>query len=119
MAVGCWQPAYSDDNPFGDVHQFRMSLWAEHFGKTVEEFVYPVKKECLDKVKEMADENWKQYMGPPGSHTPGQIVRYPLDVLEDGTIQNLEDCSTFPDFEAEALIMGKEWSKNPNKILTT
>ena len=27
MAVGCWQPAFPDQNPYGDVHIFRKSLW--------------------------------------------------------------------------------------------
>ena len=27
MAVGCWQPAFPDSNPYGDVHIFRKSLW--------------------------------------------------------------------------------------------
>ena len=31
MAVGGWQPAFPPDHPYGDVHVFRMSLWAEHF----------------------------------------------------------------------------------------
>ena len=41
MAVGCWQPAFPDDNPYGDVHIFRMSLWTEHFKISDPAFRYP------------------------------------------------------------------------------
>ena len=34
MAVGCWQPAFPEQNPYGDVHMFRMALWAAHMCTT-------------------------------------------------------------------------------------
>ena len=40
MAVGCWQPAFPEQNPYGDVHMFRMSLWAEHMCTTDPAFRY-------------------------------------------------------------------------------
>jgi len=43
MAVGGWQPAFPPENPFGQVHIFRMSLWAEHFRHTDPIFCYPGK----------------------------------------------------------------------------
>ena len=40
MAVGCWQPAFPETNPYGDVHMFRMSLWCEHLRITDPVFRY-------------------------------------------------------------------------------
>ena len=31
IAVGCWQPSFPECNPIGDVHMFRMGLWAALF----------------------------------------------------------------------------------------
>jgi len=118
MAVGCWQPAYPDNNPYGCVHKFRMSLWAEHFRTTVNEFVHPGSNECVQKVKEMAFFNWQQYCGPEGSTTPGQILCYPLNILQDGTIKTLDGVEEFPDFPSGSKIVGTISSVIPQKVTT-
>jgi len=118
MAVGCWQPAYPDNNPYGNVHMFRMSLWAEHFRITVQEFIHPGSNECVQKVKEMAFHNWKQYCGPDGSSTPGQILCYPLNVLQDGTIETLDGVKEFPDFPPGSRVMGQVSAMIPQKVTT-
>ena len=118
MAVGCWQPAYPDNNPYGDVHKFRMSLWAEHFRTTINEFVHPGSNECVQKVKEMAFFNWQQYCGPEGSTTPGQILCYPLNILQDGNIKTLDGVDEFPDFPSGSKILGTISSVIPQKVTT-
>jgi len=51
IAVESWQPAHSKEiKPRGGVHQFRMSLWAEHVGKSYCEFLQPNTPECVRKV---------------------------------------------------------------------
>jgi phospholipase D1/2 len=118
MAVGCWQPAYPDNHPYGDVHMFRMSLWAAHFQTTIHEFVHPGSNECVHKVKEMAWHNWQQYIGPDGSTTPGKILFYPLDVQQDGSIKTWPDYPEFPDFPPGSKIMGQVSSMIPQKVTT-
>jgi len=118
MAVGCWQPAYPDNHPYGDVHMFRMSLWAAHFQTTIQEFVHPGSNECVHKVKEMAWHNWQQYIGPDGSTTPGKILFYPLDVQQDGSIKTWPDYPEFPDFPPGSKIMGQVSSMIPQKVTT-
>ena len=117
IAVGCWQPNFGDVNPYGDVHRFRMSLWTEHFRVSDPSFVHPGSFECVTKVKEFAYYNWKVYNGPKGSVTPGQILPYPLDVMENGCLKNLEGFTTFPDFTG-AKIKGKRSSFLPQKLTT-
>ncbi len=59
MAVGGWQPAFPPDHPYGDVHIFRMSLWAEHFRHTDHHFRFPGSLDCVQMVKSMALYNWQ------------------------------------------------------------
>ena len=44
---------YSYYNPYGDVHMFRMSLWAEHLKTWEEQFRFPGTLDCTARVKEM------------------------------------------------------------------
>lgn len=119
MAVGCWQPAFPENNPYGDVHIFRMSLWAEHFRASPEEFRYPGSLPCVEKVKMMAWHNWQQYISDDANATtPGQVLCYPLNVLNDGSIQTLEGVSTFPDFPPGSKVMGKLSAVIPQKVTT-
>ena len=118
MAVGCWQPAFPAENPHGDVHQFRMSLWANHFMSVDPAFTYPGTYECISKVKSMANENWKMYMGPVGSVTIGKVISYPLKIEADGAIDTLDEAPTFPDFPPGSSVMGKRSAIIPQKVTT-
>jgi phospholipase D1/2 len=106
IAVGSWQPAFLPNNPFGDVHAFRMSLFAEHFKCYEEVFQNPGTLECARRVKFMANHNWKMYTGSMGSTTPGQIIMYPLDIGQFGTLNTYPDFECFPDFGPYGKIMG-------------
>ena len=85
MAVGCWQPQYSSMIPYGEVHMFRMSLWAEHLKTWEDTFRFPGTLECTRRVKEMCKYNWKSYnfeaygiaQDPP---PPGHLLLYPIQV---------------------------------------
>jgi len=118
MAVGCWQPHFHRLNPYGDVHKFRMSLWTEHFHHMDQAFIHPGTRECVQKVKEFASYNWKMYNGPEGSVTPGQMLPYPLNVMQDGELRNLDGISQFPDFPPGSKIMGTVSSFIPQKVTT-
>ena len=118
MAVGCWQPSFPESNPYGDVHMFRLALFVSHFCVNDPTFRYPGTIECVQKVKEMAYYNWQMYNGPEGSHTPGQMLPYPLNVLQDGSIEILDGVATFPDFPPGSKIMGKRSAMIPQKVTT-
>ena len=119
IALGCWQPSYTLQNPFGNVHSFRLSLWSEHFGSYVDEKMkYPETVECVRKVKEISDHNWKMYTGPIGSVTPGHILTYPISILENGDLQIEPENSSFPDFPEGSKIMGSMSAIIPQKLTT-
>jgi len=124
MAVGCWQPAYPALNPYGDVHVFRMKLWAAHLQHWEEIFRVPGTLDCARKVKEYCDHNWRlynyDYYGLPQSELPpGQLLTYPVTITQDGQVQNLDGFKCFPDYPDTARILPK--AKNgmiPEKITT-
>ena len=120
MAVGCWQPAFPDEHPYGDVHIFRRSLWMEHFHVDDPVLHNPGTKECAMKVKELALENWHQYIDESDgiTTTSGQVLCYPLEVHQNGKIDNLEGVTTFPDFGSKAKIMGTMNALMPDKVST-
>merc|ERR1712110_488168 len=118
MAVGCWQPAFPAGNPYGDVHTFRMSLWTEHFRHWEPSFRFPGSQECLDKVKTYAQYNWDVYSQRQHKATPGQVLTYPLNVMPDGELRNLDGVATFPDFPPGSKIMGTVSSFIPQKVTT-
>ncbi len=118
MAVGCWQPAYLADNPDGEVHMFRLSLWTALLKYYDQVLQFPATMECVYKVKELAYHNWQQYVGPEGSVTPGVLLPYPLNVLPNGTVENLQGVVEFPDFKPGSRIVGKKSGVIPEKLST-
>jgi len=119
MAVGSWQPTFTPHHPFGDVHRFRMSLWTEHFRHCDELFIYPATMDCVQRVKQLAYVNWQQYNAPsPAGPTNSQMLPYPLNVMEDGRLENLPGIKTFPDFGPGAKIKGQTSAVIPQKVTT-
>ena len=123
MAVGCWQPQFSSYNPYGEVHMFRMSLWAEHLKTWEEVFRFPSTLECTQRVKEMCKYNWESYnfevygmdqMEAP----PGHLLLYPVQVERSGEMRNLDNFVSFPDYPSTAKVMGGKSAVLPEKITT-
>ena len=118
IAVGCYQPTFLDENPFGEVHMFRMSLWTGLLRSTEPVFRYPGTIECMARVKQLAQHNWEQYVGPEGSVTPGLLLTYPLGVLHNGFVESLPGFEEFPDFPSGSKVMGKKSAVLPQKLTT-
>jgi len=123
MAVGCWQPQYNAYQPYGDVHVFRMKLWASMLRYWEETFRHPGTLECTRKIKGFADHNWKSYnydyYGLPQDTTPpGLLLTYPVTVLPDGRLAPLEGFESFPDYPTTAKVFGSKSAMIPEKITT-
>jgi len=123
MAVGCWQPQFNDFNPYGDVHMFRMSLWAEHLRTWEEIFRFPGTLDCTQRIKEMADYNWQSYNFdaynlPQDPAPPGSLLMYPIQVDAGGNVSNRDMFSSFPDYPNTAKIFGSKSQMIPEKITT-
>ncbi len=118
MAVGCWQPNYHADNPHGEVHMFRQSLWTCLLKLYDPVFKYPGTIECVYRIKELIHHNWLQYIGPDGSETPGMLLPYPINILPDGDVENLRGAEEFPDFKMGSRVIGKKSGVIPEKLST-
>lgn len=53
-----------------------------------------------------------------GTEAPGQLLAYPLNVLQDGSLENLEGIQSFPDWPQTAKIVGKMHAMIPQKLTT-
>ncbi|KAL6636546.1 hypothetical protein ACP70R_024118 [Stipagrostis hirtigluma subsp. patula] len=107
IAMGAYQPHYkwagNTDPPRGQVHGYRMSLWAEHLGAVEECFRLPETEECVRRVNEMAEENWQRYVSPDMAETKGHLLRYPIQVGKDGRVGPLPRHECFPDVGGKVL----------------
>ncbi|CAM0146607.1 unnamed protein product [Urochloa decumbens] len=120
IAMGAYQPHYkwagNTCPPRGQVHGYRMSLWAEHLGGAVEEcFRRPETEDCVRRVKEMAEENWERYVSPDMEETRGHLLRYPVQVGKDGEVGPLPEHECFPDVGGK--VLGAQ-SSLPNALTT-
>ena len=86
IAMGCWQPNCLSENATGGVHNFRISLWLEHFKMYDPTFKTPGTIECVRKVKELIETNWSQHTGPVGSVQHGHMLPYPFKVCDNGKV---------------------------------
>ena len=57
IAVGAYQPGHTvseEGNPRGDVHTYRMALWAAHLGGAAPAYANPGGDLCLEKVRQVS-----------------------------------------------------------------
>ncbi|CAN8321362.1 unnamed protein product [Cochlearia groenlandica] len=99
IAMGGYQPYHScakkgSRRPRGQVFGYRMSLWAEHLGFLEKGFE---KMECVRRVRELSEINWKQYGSEEVTEMKGHLLKYPVHVDKTGKVSSLPDCETFPD----------------------
>ncbi|KAG8061724.1 hypothetical protein GUJ93_ZPchr0003g17345 [Zizania palustris] len=119
IAMGAYQSHYkwagNDDPPRGQVYGYRMSLWAEHLGAVEDCFRRPETGECVRRVNEMAEENWRAYVSPDMEETRGHLMRYPVKVDKDGRVGPLARHECFPDVGGK--VLGTQ-SSLPNALTT-
>ncbi|KAF8012716.1 hypothetical protein BT93_I0770 [Corymbia citriodora subsp. variegata] len=118
IAMGAYQPhhtwAQKKRHPRGQVYGHRMSLWAEHLGGVEECFNEPGSLECVKRVNEIAKINWNSYkdQGP----LQGHLLRYPIQVNQDGRVGPLAGSEEFPDVGGK--VVGARSNTIPD-VLTT
>jgi phospholipase D1/2 len=101
IAMGAYQPhhtwARKQSNPLGQIHGYRMSLWAEHLGTLENCFTQPESIECVKRVVSLSEMNWKQFSADEVSEMGGHLMKYPVYVDQKGKIRPVPECPTFPD----------------------
>ncbi|KAI3784546.1 hypothetical protein L1987_43646 [Smallanthus sonchifolius] len=120
IAMGSYQPhhtwAAKGGHPHGQIYGYRMSLWAEHLGVLEECYKKAEALECVRRVNEVAEDNWKRYTTNEFSKLQGHIIKYPLQIGVDGNVCSLPGYENFPDLGGK--IIGAHSTTLPD-ILTT
>ncbi|XP_009768465.1 phospholipase D delta-like [Nicotiana tabacum] len=120
IAMGAYQPHHSwakkQQHPRGQVYGYRMSLWAEHLGMLEDSFQEPEAFECVKRVNEVAEDNWKRYTAEIFTELQGHLLKYPIQVDADGKVCPLPDYECFPDVGGK--ILGNPSPTIPD-VLTT
>ncbi|GAB0497053.1 hypothetical protein MMPV_008376 [Pyropia vietnamensis] len=96
IAAAVHQPAHSRAQlapttpPRGEVHAFRLSLWAEHTGVLEDSFLAPDTPACARRVRAIAEANWASFVEPTEGAAVedmrGHLVPYPYDVDAAGVV---------------------------------
>ncbi|KAI7745918.1 hypothetical protein M8C21_005546 [Ambrosia artemisiifolia] len=120
IAMGAYQPHHSwaakKRHPHGQIYGYRMSLWAEHLGMLEECYKDAESLECVKKVNKVAEKNWELFTKDEFSTLQGHILKYPLQIGADGTVDSLPGYENFPDLGGK--IIGAHSTTLPD-ILTT
>lgn len=107
IAVGAYQPRHlssSTGSAKGRVHGHRLALWYEHMGFLDDVFLRPESLECVRKVNEVAEHYWSQYTSDTLERDlPGHLLRYPIQVAENGDVATRPGEDFFPDTKARIL----------------
>ncbi|KAF8043392.1 hypothetical protein BT93_A1658 [Corymbia citriodora subsp. variegata] len=118
IAMGAYQPhhtwAKKEGHPRGQVHGYRMSLWAEHLEKLEACFNEASSLECVKRVNEIAGNNWNSYKGQ--GQLQGHLLQYPIQVDRDGNVGPLQGSEEFPDVGGK--VVGAPSNAIPH-VLTT
>ncbi|KAJ4832239.1 Phospholipase D beta 1 [Turnera subulata] len=102
IAMGAYQPQHTlakkHHLPRGQIHGYRMSLWAEHTGGLVERsFEEPESLECVRRVRHLGELNWRQFASQEVTEMRAHLLKYPVEVDGTGKVKALPGCETFPD----------------------
>ncbi|KAL7517426.1 hypothetical protein ACHAWX_002348 [Stephanocyclus meneghinianus] len=110
-------PATNDSIARGDIHAFRMHIWASLTDEMNDLFRDPNKKECVDLMNSIAERNFKTYMGEKTVDMTSHLLPFPLEFY-DGELRPRRGLvnGKLPDTHADA--MGKKSLVFPEMFLT-
>lgn len=115
-----WQTdhlATDKSTPKGDIHGYRMHVWASITKQMKDEFRNPSSPECVNAVNKIAYDNWNKYLGNETVNMESHLLPFPLE-FSGGEIrprQGLID-GNFPDTKAK--VTGKKSLVLPEIFLT-
>lgn len=66
-------------------------------------FDEPESLECVKRVNEVGDENWKRYTNDDFTLLQGHLLKYPVAVDVDGNLSPLKGHENFPDLGGRVL----------------
>ena len=93
-----------------------MSLWAEHLGMVDTCFNEPESLDCVNKVNKIAEDNWKRYTDEGFMLLQGHLLKYPVQVDENGKVSPLPGQENFPDVGGK--VLGAHSTTLPDTLTT-
>lgn len=63
----------------------------------------PEALECVKRVKEVAEDNWKRFTSEEFTTLQGHLLKYPIEVDVDGNVNPLAGHENFPDVGGRVL----------------
>lgn len=101
IAMGAYQPQYTwaskQTAPHGQIHGYRMALWAEHIDGLEECFERPESLECVRRIRLISEYNWYQFAADEVTEMTSHLLKYPVEVDRMGKVKPLPGCESFPD----------------------
>jgi phospholipase D1/2 len=81
-----------------------MALWYEHLGMLDPSFQHPESVQCIQLVNQVANENWEKYASETlEQDLMSHLLRYPIQVGNNGIVTTLPGVNHFPDTKANVL----------------
>ncbi|KAI5586594.1 hypothetical protein POPTR_006G253900v4 [Populus trichocarpa] len=106
IAMGGYQPHHlaTSQPARGQIYGFRMALWYEHLGMLDPSFQHPESVQCIQLVNQVANENWEKYASETlEQDLMSHLLRYPIQVGNNGIVTTLPGVNHFPDTKANVL----------------
>ncbi|GLT34764.1 hypothetical protein SLA2020_092620 [Shorea laevis] len=118
IAMGAYQPhcTWDREHPRGEVFGYRKSLWAEHLGTVDGIFDDPASLECVTEVNKIAEKNWVKYTAAEFTVLQGYLLKYPIEVDQNGEVRPLHGYETFPDVGGQ--VFGRDSLRIPDIVTT-
>lgn len=120
IMMATWHPNYlatEDSIAKGDIHAFRLHIWASITGQMDDAFRNPSSPECVNLVNKIAERNWQTYLGEKTMDMNSHLLPSPFE-FEGGNLRarkGLHD-GKFPDTKAD--VLGKKSKLLPELFLT-
>mmetsp|Transcript_3912 Transcript_3912/g.8266 ORF Transcript_3912/g.8266 Transcript_3912/m.8266 type:complete len:861 (-) Transcript_3912:135-2717(-) len=111
------QLATKESIPKGDIHAFRLHIWASVTGQMDEAFRNPSSPECVKAMNKIANENWQKYIGEETVDMESHLLPFVLE-FEGGEIKPRRGLRDGNFTDTKASVLGKKSMLLPEIFLT-
>mmetsp|Transcript_13099 Transcript_13099/g.28296 ORF Transcript_13099/g.28296 Transcript_13099/m.28296 type:complete len:915 (-) Transcript_13099:135-2879(-) len=115
-----WQPdhlATEETIAKGDIHAFRLHIWASITGQINEAFRNPSCHECVNAMNKIADQNWQKYIADNTVDMESHLLPFPLEYAA-GNIKPRTGLKDGCFIDTKASVLGKKATLLPELFLT-
>ena len=117
-----WHPdhlATEESIPKGDIHGYRMHIWASITNEMHDSFRDPKSSECVRKMNEIAESNWQKYIGDEVVEMESHLLPLPVEFFgKDKGVLARRDLKNGVFTDTSAEVKGNKSLMLPDIILT-